>query len=59
MPHQKKDETTNAEPLSSSNTVQNPDGDATAANDTQVRFWLITRNSIAYQAITYTTWYNY
>jgi hypothetical protein len=38
MPHQKKDETTNAEPLSSSNTVQNPDGDATAANDTQVRF---------------------
>ncbi|KAF8705041.1 hypothetical protein HU200_031299 [Digitaria exilis] len=31
----KKDETTNAEPLSSSNTVQNIDGDATASNDTQ------------------------
>ncbi|GJN37522.1 hypothetical protein PR202_gb26491 [Eleusine coracana subsp. coracana] len=33
MPHQKKDDTTNAEPLSSINTVQNPD--ATAASDTQ------------------------
>jgi hypothetical protein len=36
MPHQNKDETINAEPLSSSNTLQNLDGDATAASDTQV-----------------------
>ena len=38
MTHQKKDETTNAELLSSSNTVQNMDGNATSTNDVQVCF---------------------
>jgi len=35
MTHQKKDETTNAELLSSSDAVQNMDGDATTTNHTQ------------------------
>jgi hypothetical protein len=38
MTRQKKDETANAELLSSSDTVQNVDGDATSTNDVQVCF---------------------
>ncbi|KAF8662861.1 hypothetical protein HU200_055441 [Digitaria exilis] len=41
----KKDETTNAEPLSSSNTVQNIDGDATTVNDTQENVEVVEVNS--------------
>lgn len=36
MSHQTKDETSNAELLNSSDTVQNIDGDATPASDAQV-----------------------
>ena len=48
MTHQKKDETTNAELLSSSDAVQNMDGDATTTNHTQVCFKFMPTNLMSY-----------
>lgn len=48
MTRQKKDETANAELLSSSNTVQSMDGDVTSTNDIQVCFKFMPSNLISY-----------